>query len=236
MIRCLVVDDERFALEVLENYIEKVPFLQLVHLCSSPLKALQVLSQTPIDLLLLDIEMPELTGLQLLRTLKDPPFVILTTAYQQFALESYEVNAVDYLVKPIPFERFLTAIHKVQERLQVSPREVPSHPFELTDSSSNSIFIKSEYKMVRVDLADILFVEGKKDYVLIHTREKKLITQLTLNNLEGKLPTSHFLRVHRSFIVALHKIDSVDRNRIQIGAVDIPIGDFYRDNFLKKIT
>ncbi|WP_138994236.1 LytTR family DNA-binding domain-containing protein [Larkinella sp. C7] len=234
MIRCLVVDDEGLAMEVMENYIEKVPFLQLVQLCTSPMKALQVLAQTPIDLLLLDIEMPELTGLQFLRTLKDPPFVILTTAYQEFALEGFEVNAIDYLVKPIPFERFLTAIHKVQQRMIIPAKEM-TLPTPPEAPGAESLFIKSESRTVRVDLADILYVEGRKDYVLVHTRNQKWMTQLSLSRLEDKLPSSHFVRIHRSYIVALHKMDSVDRNRVQIGGKEIPIGDFYRENLLKRI-
>ncbi|GAB3936114.1 LytR/AlgR family response regulator transcription factor [Larkinella terrae] len=234
MIRCLVVDDERLALEVMENYIEKIPFLQLVQLCSSPLQALQVLSQTPVDLLLVDIEMPELTGLQFLRTLKDPPFVILTTAYQEFALEGFAVNAIDYLLKPIPFERFLSAIHKVQQRMGASTREAPL-PGPPEVAVSESIFIKSESRTVRVDIADILFAESRKDYVLIHTQDRKWITQLTLSRLEEKLPPSHFVRIHRSFIVAIHKMDSIDRNRVEIGGKYLPIGDFYRENLLKRI-
>ncbi|WP_229311769.1 LytR/AlgR family response regulator transcription factor [Larkinella rosea] len=234
MIRCLVVDDERLALEVMENYIEKIPFLRLVQLCSSPMQALQVLSRTPVDLLLLDIEMPELTGLQFLRTLKDPPFVILTTAYQEFALEGFAVNAIDYLLKPIPFERFLTAIHKVQQRMAIPAKEVPLPPAPKV-AALESIFIRSESRTVRIDLADILFAESRKDYVLIHTQEKKWVTQLTLSRLEEKLPPGHFVRIHRSFIVAIHKIDSIDQNRVEIGGKHIPIGDFYRENLMKRI-
>jgi DNA-binding LytR/AlgR family response regulator len=228
MLRCIAVDDEPLALEVLESYIRKVPSLQLVGLCGGALEAIRVLSPGAVDLVFLDVDMPDLTGTQLLRTLKHPPLVIFTTAYPDYALEGFELDAVDYLLKPVPFDRFLRAVNKAQERLHPSaaPAAAATTP---PPSEPNFIFVKTEYKTLRVDLDDILYVEGLKDYVLIHTRQKKIITLLSLNKMVEKLPPTHFLRVHRSFIVAVNKMDSIERNRIRIGDAEIPVGDLYRD-------
>lgn len=227
MLRCIAVDDEPLALEVLESYIRKVPSLQLAGLCGGALEAIQLLSSGAVDLMFLDVDMPDLTGTQLLRTLKHPPLVIFTTAYPDYALEGFELDAVDYLLKPIPFDRFLKAVNKAQERLH--PPAMPTAIPLSGAPEANFIFVKTEYKTLRVDLDDILYVEGLKDYVLIHTRQKKIITLLSLNKMVEKLPPTHFLRVHRSFIVAVNKIDSIERNRIRIGDAEIPVGDLYRD-------
>ncbi len=228
MLRCIAVDDEPLALEVLESYIRKVPSLRLVGLCGGALEAIRMLSPGAVDLVFLDVDMPDLTGTQLLRTLKHPPLVVFTTAYPDYALEGFELDAVDYLLKPVPFDRFLRAVNKAQERLHPSaaPAAAATTP---PPSEPNFIFVKTEYKTLRVDLDDILYVEGLKDYVLIHTRQKKIITLLSLNKMVEKLPPTHFLRVHRSFIVAVNKMDSIERNRIRIGDAEIPVGDLYRD-------
>ncbi len=229
MLRCIAVDDEPLALEVLESYIRKVPSLQLAGLCGGALEAIRVLSAGAVDLVFLDVDMPDLTGTQLLRTLKHPPLVVFTTAYPDYALEGFELDAVDYLLKPIPFDRFLKAVNKVQERLHPPATPAPPALPAAAAQEANFIFVKTEYKTLRVDLDDILYVEGLKDYVLIHTRQKKIITLLSLNKMVEKLPPSHFLRVHRSFIVAVNKMDSIERNRIRIGDAEIPVGDHYRD-------
>ena len=227
MLRCIAVDDEPLALEVLESYIRKVPSLRLVGLCGGALEAIRVLSPGAVDLVFLDVDMPDLTGTQLLRTLKHPPLVVFTTAYPDYALEGFELDAVDYLLKPIPFDRFLRAVNKAQERLH--PPAVLASVTPPPASEPGFIFVKTEYKTLRVDLDDILYVEGLKDYVLIHTRQKKIITLLSLNKMVEKLPPTYFLRVHRSFIVAVNKMDSIERNRIRIGDAEIPVGDLYRD-------
>jgi DNA-binding LytR/AlgR family response regulator len=233
-IQCLVVDDERLALEVMEAYIERVPFLKLAKLCPTPLQALEFIARNPVDVLFLDIEMPGLNGLQFLQTLKAPPLVVLTTAYPQFAVEAFALNVTDYLLKPIPFNRFLAAVQKVQTQLG------ETH-FRLTGSALDSkpvdgpMFIKSGVKTIRVDLGDILFIEGKKDYVLVHTRQNKIATQLSLTHFMEKLPADLFVRIHRSFIVALSKINSVERNRLMIDDTEVPIGESYRDDFFKRI-
>lgn len=233
-IRCLVVDDERLALEVMESYIEKVPFLQLEKLCSTPLEALDFLSRNTVDVIFLDIEMPGLNGLQFLQTLKNPPAVILTTAYPQFAIDAFELNATDYLLKPIPFPRFLTAVQKVQTQVSDS-FNASSEPLNKARTSENHMFIKSGPKTVRIDFTDILFIEARKDHVLITTKQHKVTTQLSLAALLEKLPFELFLRVHRSFIVAIPKIEAIERSRILIEKAEIPIGEFYRDGLNERI-
>ncbi|GAB4038488.1 LytR/AlgR family response regulator transcription factor [Spirosoma gilvum] len=235
MIRCIAVDDEALALEVMENYVEKIPDLQLVRTCQSALSALQLLAQTPIDLMFLDINMPDLTGLQLLRTLKEPPAVILTTAYPQYALEGFELDVVDYLVKPIPFDRFVKAVQKVKNRLQHSEALADKTVETATVDEPEYIFIKTEYKTVRIDVKEIIYLEGMKDYVRIHTSQTRLMTLLSLSRLLEKLPARQFVRVHRSYIVAVSRIDSIERNRIRIGQTLLPIGELYRDELMKRI-
>lgn len=233
-IQCLVVDDERLALEVMESYIERVPFLHLAKLCLTPLQALEFIARNPIDVLFLDIDMPGLNGLQLLQTLKTPPLVVLTTAYSQFAVEAFSLNVTDYLLKPIPFNRFLAAVQKVQTQLS-------THCLPTTESTpelkplTGQLFIKSGVKTIRVDLDDILFIEGKKDYVLVHTRQNRISTQFSLTGFMERLPPAHFARIHRSFIVALTKIDSIERNRIVIATTEVLIGELYRDDFFNRI-
>lgn len=233
-IRCLVVDDERLALEVMESYIEKVPFLQLGKLCSTPLEALEYLSRNTVDVIFLDIEMPGLSGLQFLQTLKNPPAVILTTAYPQFAVDAFDLNATDYLLKPIPFARFLTAVQKVQTQVSDS-FTAGSELQNKANTYDNQMFIKSGSKTVRIDFADILFIEARKDHVLITTKQYKITTQLSLAALLEKLPLEQFLRVHRSFIVAIPKIEAIERGRILIEKAEIPIGEFYRDGLNARI-
>lgn len=232
-IRCLVVDDERLALEVIEAYIEKVPFLHLEQLCTTPLDALDYLSRNTVDVLFLDIEMPGLNGLQLLKTLKNPPHIILTTAYPQFAVDAFELDVVDYLLKPIPFPRFLASVQKIQSL--VNPPAAPNPEPDPNVLAADYLFIKSGSKTVRLDFAAILFIEGKKEYTLIHLQNQEVPTHQPLSVLMEKLPVERFIRVHRSFIVALGKIDNIERNRIYIGKTDIPVGDYYKDALYKRI-
>lgn len=235
-IRCLAVDDEPLALDIIESYISKLPYLQLVKTCSSATEAMQVLQEEQVDLMFLDIEMPELTGIQFLNILKHQPLIIFTTAYPDYALEGFNQGAVDYLLKPIPFDRFLKAVTKAQERLQhngksaetpgAKPPAIPEQDF---------MFVKADYKTIRVDFKDILWIEGLKDYIIIQTKDQKIITLLSMNKMMEKLPDSKFLRVHRSFIMSLQKIDSIEKSRIRIGSKELPIGEVYRDQFLKWV-
>lgn len=233
-IRCIAVDDEPLALDIIESYVSKLPYLHIVKTCSSATEAMQVLQDENIDLMLLDIEMPELTGIQFLNILKHQPLIIFTTAYPEYALEGFNHNTVDYLLKPIPFDRFLKAASKVQERMQgiAKNAETPTQP---AGQEHEFMFVKADYKTIRVDFKDVLWIEGLKDYIVIHTKDQKIITLLSMNKMMEKLPDSKFLRVHRSFIVSLQRIDSIEKSRIKVGAKEIPIGEVYKDEFMKWV-
>ena len=237
-VRCIAVDDEPLALDIIESYISKLPFLKLVRTCSSATEAMQVLQEEQVDLMFLDIEMPELTGIQFLNILKHQPLIIFTTAYPDYALEGFNQDAVDYLLKPIPFDRFLKAVTKAQERLQRNGRatEALQHiPAPQAAPVQDFMFVKADYKTIRVDFRDILWIEGLKDYIIIQTKDQKIITLLSMNKMMEKLQDSKFLRVHRSFIVSLQKIDSIEKSRIRIGNKEIPIGEVYKEQFLKWV-
>lgn len=235
-IRCLAIDDEPLALDIIESYVSKLPFLELVQTCSSATEAMQVLQTEQIDLMFLDIEMPELTGMQFLNILKQHPLVIFTTAYPDYALEGFNQDAVDYLLKPIPFDRFLKAVTKAQERLQRNGKSAENHTLPVAPTPEQDfMFVKADYKMIRIDFNDIQWIEGLKDYIIIQTKDQKIITLLSMNKMMEKLPDSKFLRVHRSFIVSLQKIDSIEKSRIRIGPKEIPIGEVYKEQFLKWV-
>jgi DNA-binding LytR/AlgR family response regulator len=243
MIRCLVVDDEPLALHILEDYIAKVPFLQLVKATTNPIEALTMVQEGNIDLVFLDVQMPELTGIQFLKIANGKTKVILTTAYSQYALEGYELDVVDYLLKPIAFDRFFKAAQKAQGIIQpaIVPQAAeqqvqqiqPQQPQQ--DFMNDFIFVKSEYKIQKVYLHQILYIEGLKDYISIFTPTERIITLQNMKKMEETLPERHFMRVHKSYIVALNKIDSIERSRIFIGDKVIPVGDTYRDQFFKVI-
>jgi two-component system LytT family response regulator len=236
MIRCLVVDDEPLALNVLEDYISKIPFLQLVKSTTNPIEALTIVQAGGIDLVFLDVQMPELTGIQFLRIANGKAKVILTTAYPQYALEGYELDVVDYLLKPIAFDRFFKSVQKVQALLQppVQPVAKPEL-LQADDFLSDFIFIKTEHKIQKVYLHDILFIEGLKDYISIFTPAERIITLQGMKKMEDALPPKHFIRVHKSYIVSINKIDSIERSRIFIKDKIIPVGDTYRDEFFKIV-
>ncbi len=227
----MALDDEPLALELIADYISKVHYLQLVHTNTNAIEALQYLQQNKVDLLFLDIQMPELTGLQVMKIIQNNCRVILTTAYNEYALDGYEHNVIDYLLKPISFDRFYVAAEKA--------RIVFTKPTEPTNTISPSlphfIFVKTDSRLIKVSLDDILFMEGMKDYIAINTKQDKLITLQSLRSMEEILPSAQFIRVHKSFIIALNKIDSIERNRIFIKEEVIPIGDTYRELFFKMI-
>jgi len=240
MIRCLVVDDEPLALHILEDYISKMPFLQLVKATTNPIEALTMVQAAEVDLVFLDVQMPELTGIQFLKIANGKAKVILTTAYPQYALEGYELDVVDYLLKPIAFDRFFKSVQKAQsiiQPVQTKPQQVvvQAEPVQQDDFSTDFIFVKTEHKIQKVYLHDIMFIEGLKDYISIFTSAERIITLQGMKKMEDALPEKHFVRVHKSYIVALNKIDSIERSRIQIGDKIIPVGDTYRDEFFRMI-
>lgn len=233
MIRCLVVDDEPLALDILEDYISKVPFLTLVKTTTSAIEGLSLVQSDAIDLVFLDVQMPELTGIQFLKIINGKCDVILTTAYSQYALDGYELDVVDYLLKPIAFDRFYKAAQKV---LQNAGNNHPAAPEPaLAQNSNDFIFVKTEHKIQKIYLDDILYIEGLKDYISIFTRTERIITLQNMKKMEESLPVKSFVRVHKSYIIALGKIESIERSRIQIGEKIIPIGDTYREYFFKQI-
>ena len=224
-ISCLIVDDEPLARNLMQEYVRKVGFLNLVKACSSPLEALDILRSTPVDLLFLDVQMPGLTGIAFLKSLQKKPQVILTTAYSEYAMEGYELDVADYLLKPITFERFLKAVDKVNARLARPPESVPP------EQSPDYIFVKDGTKLVKIRWDDILYVEGLKDYVTIHTPQQKVVSLQRLKSLEEQLPSQKFMRVHNSFIIALNAIKAIQKDKVQIAEAWIPIGDTYRKAF-----
>ncbi|MBO9611144.1 MAG: response regulator transcription factor [Dyadobacter sp.] len=232
-LKCLVVDDEPLAAEILEAHIERIPSLHLEKVCTSAIQALDFLAGNQVDLLFLDIEMPVITGLQFLRMVKQLPPVILTTAYSEFALEAFELEVVDYLQKPIAFERMLAAVNKV--RHYISMKQAVDKQQAASDTAFPDLFVKCGSKIVRVPQNEILFIEGKKEYVLIRTLTREIKTTVTIRELSERLPAQLFIRVHRSFIASLSKVDSIDRAGVWIGETRIPIGDIYREPLLKRI-
>ncbi|HEX3384586.1 MAG TPA: LytTR family DNA-binding domain-containing protein [Mucilaginibacter sp.] len=237
MIRCLVVDDEPLALHILEDYIAKMPFLELVKSTTNPIEALQLVQAGGIDLVFLDVQMPELTGIQFLRIANGKTKVILTTAYSQYALEGYELDVIDYLLKPIAFDRFYKSVQKAQTIIQPNAKNEikQEQSTQQSDFLSDFIFVKTEHKIQKVYLNDILFIEGLKDYISIFTPAERIITLQNMKKMEDALPEKHFIRVHKSYIVSINKIDSIERSRIFIGDKVIPVGDTYRDDFFKIV-
>jgi DNA-binding LytR/AlgR family response regulator len=242
ILNCIAVDDEPLALGLVCAFIEQTPFLKLTGRYSSAVEALVGLQDQKVDLIFLDIQMPNLNGIELARVLDsrgaNKPRIIFTTAYNQFALEGYKVDALDYLLKPFNYEEFLHAANKAlsyAELLQRSANPAPAAtaPHEEHRIEDDYLFLKIEYQLVRIALKDILYIEGLKDYVKIYLQgtEKALLSLTSLKSLEEKLPSKRFMRVHRSFIVSLDKINSITRNALQIGKVNITVGDQYKDAF-----
>jgi two-component system, LytTR family, response regulator len=228
-IRCHIIDDEPMASKLLQLHVSKLPFLQLVAVSDNPIRALESLKTAPIDLLFLDIRMPGMTGLDLLEALPSQPLVILTTAFSEFALRSYDFDVVDYLQKPITFERFARAVGKAGQRF------AGTGSGNETSADPGYIFVKDGTRYVKVDIHDILFIEGLKNYVSIHTPTQKIVTLQRLKALEDLLPPDKFIRVHNSYIVAKTAIASVKDNEIDIGSVRIPIGETYLKSFMDFI-
>ena len=223
-IRCLLVDDEPIALDVLELYVGKVDVLEVAGKCRSAVEAFTALQHQKIDLLFLDIQMPQLSGLDLLKTLPHPPKVIITSAYRQYALEGYEFDVVDYLIKPVPFERFMKAVGKVLKE----PVPVPAPVAPVPPAEEPFIFVKEDRKLVKVSLRDILFLESLRDYVRITTAFRQITTRQTIAYYEELLPQEQFIRIHRSYLVAVAKIEAISESRIEVMGRELVIGGNYK--------
>jgi DNA-binding LytR/AlgR family response regulator len=227
MLRCLAIDDEPLALELLEDNISQVPYLKLEGKCSNPLEALKFLQQQTIDLIFLDIQMPGLTGLQFIQSLTQRPMIILITAYEKFALEGFNLDVIDYLVKPVPLDRFIKACNKAWELFNLRLKRAENSSAD----EPEFLFVNVEYSLLKVEFADIQWIEGLKDYIRIYLKSssKPVITRMSMKAIEEELPSSKFIRAHKSFIVSVSAITSVRKNSIFIGAEEIPIGDNYKD-------
>lgn len=233
-LKCIVVDDEPLAREVIISHIQKIEGLELVAECDNALKAFDILKKETVDLIFLDIQMPKLTGIEFIKVLNPNAQIIFTTAYREYALESYELNVADYLLKPVSFQRFLKAVNKV-----LNGQHDEAQPEELKDglrSDAPHIFLKADRKMVKVYLKDILYIESLKDYVRIKLQGKEVISLQKISFLEEKLPEDCFIRVHRSFIVPVKRIDAFSNNVIEVNGVEIPIGRNYKEKVLEQLN
>lgn len=231
-LNCLIVDDEPLALDLLEAYVKRTPFLRLAGRCGSALEAMQLLKENEIDLIFLDIQMPDLSGLEFSRMVDNRIKIIFTTAFEQYALEGFKVDALDYLLKPVSYPEFLKAANKALQWVGMSRHtQVPS------DEDKDSIFVKSDYKLVKLQLHQIQYIEGLKDYVKIYLEDhpQPVVSLLSMKMFEEMLPSS-FIRVHRSYIVNLDKITVIERNRIVFGKAYIPVSDSYKDKFLEFVN
>ena len=234
-INCLAVDDEPLALSVLKKYIAAVECLDLAGTCTNAVHALQMLQQHHIDLIFLDIQMPQIMGTDFIRTLKKSPKVIFTTAYRKYAIEGFELDAVDYLLKPISFERFLKAVNKVLQTDINVPDSVYQTSDIIPESSNACLYVRADRKMIKVLLNEILYIEGLSDYVRIITTTKTIVTKQLISALEETLPKDSFIRIHRSFIIATNKIDSYNADSIQIGNKELPISRLFKQNVNKLL-
>lgn len=229
MMKCLAIDDEPLALDLLEDNIRKIPSLKLLQKCSNALEANEFIQREPVDLLLLDIQMPGLSGIQFIQGLSKKPLVIFITAYEKYALDGYNLDVVDYLLKPVPFDRFLKAVNKAQDKFSL---RAPT-----SGVADDFLFVNSEYNLVRIDFNDIAYIEGLRDYVKIFllSAQRPVITRLSMKSLEEKLPSHTFVRVHKSFIVSLNKITSIRKARISILKAQVPISEHFKDNIYNLI-
>ncbi len=231
MIKCIIVEDETLAQDVIKDHLGKIKEFKLVGAYRNALEAMEALRSKEVDVMFLDIYLPGMTGLDMLRSLADPPLVVLTTAYAEYALESYEFSVIDYLLKPISFERFSKAVNKIKEG-----RLFSQVGREQGRQSQDHIFIKSNNKFFKVNFSEIIYIEGMKDYLKIHTSEYTLVTHQTMNDMEKILPASQFIRVHKSYIIALGQIRTIYGNSIELGKTTIPIGINYKENVMNLIS
>ncbi|HMI05211.1 MAG TPA: LytTR family DNA-binding domain-containing protein [Pedobacter sp.] len=231
MIRCIAIDDERLVRELLEDNIRQLPFLQLIRTCKNALEAYEVMQTEQVDLIFLDIQMPGLNGLQFLASLQKPPMVILVTAYEQYALQGFNLQVVDYLLKPFSFERFLKACNRANELFRLQNQQPDSLP-EIQD-----FFVNVEYTLVKIVVADIEYIEGLKDYIKIYlsTAAKPVLTRMTMKAMEEKLPADAFVRTHKSFLAAVRKITTVKRDFVCIGDKEVPVSEFYKENLSRVL-
>jgi DNA-binding LytR/AlgR family response regulator len=235
-LKCIAIDDEPLALEIITAYIEKVPFLKLLRTFDNAIESIDFIRKNKVDLMFLDIEMESLSGIQLIHALKERPEVIFTTAYDSYAVEGFELDAADYLLKPISFERFVKSVDKVYNKLAGPRSKTENHTHGKITSAGNFIFVKTENRLQKVAFSEILYIEGQGDYLKIVTTTTRIMTLQNFKKFEETLPRENFIRVHKSYLVALNKIESISRNRIKIGNTLIPVSDSYKNTFFEAIS
>jgi DNA-binding LytR/AlgR family response regulator len=235
VLNCIAIDDEPSALKIIREFCSKIQAVNIVGTFTNPYDAIHTINNNQVDLIFLDIVMPQISGLEFLKTLYNPPMVIFTTAFKEFAFEGFDYDAVDFLVKPIAFDRFLKAVNKAFQLLRLKNPVIKASE-ETSTISQGFLMVKVEYTTIRIDLNDILYIEGLKDYVKIHTEGKLILTKTTMKNIIEKLPSGSFLRVHKSYIISLEKIDMIENSRIVIGNQRIPIGESFRSSFFEVIN
>ena len=247
--RVLIVDDEFLARKLLASYVAKIERLELVATCSDAFEAMTYLQREHIDILLLDIHMPDITGLELVRSMKNMPAVIFTTAYSEYAIDSYELGAVDYLLKPIGFPRFFQAINKAIEKVgrRIDPASLAaaptpsSTPIEAPQeqevrSTQDFLTVKADYKIYKINFSDLLYIEGQHEYVTFHTTTRRITALYSLKSLEEQLPSDRFLRIHKSYIISFHHVEDVEGNNVTVAGTKLPIGGSYRDNLMARLN
>lgn len=227
-INCVIIDDEHLARQYLKDYVNKVPFLNLLGDFNSPLKALAVLKNNPVHLMFLDIEMPDISGIEFLKSLEQKPQVIFTTAYQEYAIEGYELNVTDYLLKPFSFERFLKSVNKVAESMQQKKAANHGEISEIPGPEKDYLVIRADRKLYKINYDDVVYIEGQKAYVTFHTLTGRITALATLKSLQDTLPTNRFIRIHKSFIVSVDRIRSLEGNMIEVGKKILPVGKNYQ--------
>jgi two-component system, LytTR family, response regulator len=234
-LKCIIIDDEPLALGLIESYIKKIPYLQLMGSFEDPFRALMLLKDQQIDLLFLDINMPDISGMEFFKSIKNPPQVIFITAYDQFAVQGFELQAIDYLLKPVSFQRFLLASDRALEHFRTRTKTIPASPQPA--NPAEFIFIKSEHNVIKLLLRDIHFIEGYKDYVKIYTSDARpILTITTFKSLEQILPAHTFIRIHKSFIISIEKIISFRNGKVLVKDKHIPIGESYKELFQEKVV
>lgn len=231
--KCIVVDDEALARKLLEKYISQIPNLELVATCKNPMEAAAVLQKEQVDVMFLDIQMPQITGISFLKSLNQKPYVVFTTAYEQYALEGYALDVVDYLLKPFSFERFFQAVNKVSERLQSSQPIIAEA--KTVENTKDYILVKSEHRVHRLKYSEVDYIESMQAYVAFHINGKRILSLNTMKKLVQQLPTDQFIRIHKSYIVAIDKVELLEGNQVIIGKSKLPIGASYRSKVMKGI-
>lgn len=239
-INCLIVDDEELARNLVENYINRLPHLSIVGKCTNPFEAVQVFQENQVDLLFLDIQMPELTGIEFLKTLPQKPLVIFTTAYKEYAMQGYDLDVVDYLLKPFRFERFLQAINKVGKLLKLDnfkkgSNVAPSPVQQVEEKQKNYILVKSDFKVYRIFYNDILYVESMKEYIAYYTPKGRTLSLGSLKKLEQELPPELFIRIHKSYIANIRLIEVLEGNMVHLGKKKLPVGTSYKRAVLERV-